>query len=203
LAVQPPTVIELTQQLQSVLSNQGGPPEMLAALMAVMTNAAPRLPPGLHLGAAPAADPPAPREPPPPSFPAELPTIDHSAIIDLARGMQIDGPPKAVLEFCWDALVRSELHTDARLTYELTNFWHPDGSRPRDAVDAYRWGCQEAPQLTEEVSRTLAEVRSLRDSLHSASARFAAAVSRAGFLHHIMRRAVASTPQLESRGATP
>ncbi len=176
---------------------------MLAALMAVMTNAAHRFPPGLHPGAAPAADPPAPREPPPPSFPAELPTIDHSAIIDMVRGMQIDGPPEAVLQFCWDALVRSELHTDARLTHEPTNFWHPDGARPRDAVDAYRWGCQEAPQLTEEVSRTLAEVRSLRDSLHSASTRFATAVSRAGFLHHIMRRAVASTPQLESRGFAP
>jgi hypothetical protein len=197
--------VELSQQLQAAISNQSGQPEVLAALMAVVAGMAPQRsaqsdPPS---GAVPAAHPPALREPPPPSFPAELPTIDCAAITALARELKTDGTHWAILHGCWEVIVRNGLHTSDAMTHAITNFWHPDGSSQRDAVAAYQWGSQEAPQLTEEVSRTLAEVRSLRDSLHGASLRLASSVSRAGFLHHVMRRAVATAPQLEAMGPAP
>jgi hypothetical protein len=117
--------------------------------------------------------------------------------------MKVEGPPAAILASCWDVLVRNNLHTNPKLKHELAVFWDPDGSSTRDAIDAYRWVCQESPQLTDEVVRTLNEVRNLRDSLHSATSRFSVAVSKAGFLHHVSRRALASSPDLEATGISP
>ena len=195
--------MELSQQLQALITNQGSHPEAIAAIVAVLASMAQRPSEGQPSGAAPAADPPALREPPPPSFPVDLPTIDHHSLADVVRGMQIEGPPTAILAACWDVLVRKELHTNPKMQHELSAFWAPDGSRIRDAGEAYRWVCQESPQLAEEVTHSLHEVRSLRDSLHGATSRFSVALSKAAFLFHISRRALASSTDLETSGLNP
>ena len=125
------------------------------------------------------------------------------AIPDLLRSVQSDGPPEAVLNSCWDALVQHGVHTDEAMTRAFDSFWNPDDTQTRDAVSVYEWGRQGTPPAIDEVTRSLTEVSNLRSSLHAASHRLMTAVSRAGFLHHVMRRAQHTAPQLESRGLVP
>jgi hypothetical protein len=152
---------------------------------------------------APAAHPPAHRELPPPGFPTELPTVSGPAVPDLIRSVRIDGSPEEVLQSCWDALVQHGVHTNEAMTGAFSSFWSPDGTQTRDAVVVFQWGRQEMAPACDEVTRSLTEVSNLRSSLHAASHRLMGAVSRAGFLHHVMRRAQHTAPQLEARGPVP
>ncbi len=200
-----PAVTELSQHLHRVVESQGAAPELLAAMMAMLTNfAPPRVPPvGGLSGAAPAVIPPAPRELPPPGFPADLPTVAGPAVPDLVRAGRVDGTPEEVLQSCWEALIQRGVHANDAMTGAIASFWFPDGARVRDAVAVFEWGRQEISPACDAVINNLAEVSNLRDSLHSASHRLMGAVSRAGFLHHVMRRATHTVPQLEARGPVP
>mgnify|MGYP006889552536 CR=1 FL=1 len=85
----------------------------------------------------------------------------------------------------------------------MNNFWCPDGTQTRDARGVYQWGLRETSAASDEVAKGLLEVTNLRSSLDAATSRWQEAVSRAGFLHHVMRRAQNTDPTLEALGPEP
>ncbi len=149
-----------------------------------------------------AAAPPAPRELPPPSFPAGLPTVPPGSVHQLP-GIDGSSPPEAILKQSWEALVAHGVHRSEAMVSALTSFWCPDGAQTRDARGVYQWGLCETGAASEEVSRGLSEVAHLRASLDSATAGLQEAMSRAGFLHYVMRTAQHTDPNLEAVGPEP